>query len=226
MRKFFVSLSILFFTLSGIITVKALVMPVRNTHYQNNPEGLRAKDISHESTDISEQASQKEAANPVLIEGSQVTNERSGEKLPNTNEETPMKAETEGTENKARVLAVVGGGMFSAGQDVINENLITSVKGLVREIAASPDNRVIIQGHTDNLPIKSNTGKRYMDNMELSILRAKAVSQILVDNGISIERISVAGYGDTQPIATNDTDEGRAKNRRVEIKLISENKEF
>jgi flagellar motor protein MotB len=226
MRKFFISLSILFFTLSGIITVKALVMPVRNTHYHNNPEGSGSKDISHEAADISEQTSSKEDADRVLIEGSQVTAERSEEKLPGTNEETPKKAEAEETENKARVLAVLGGGMFGAGQDVINENLIASVKGLVRDIEASADNRVIIQGHTDNLPIKSNTGKRYIDNMELSVLRARAVSQILIENGVSSERISVAGYGDTQPIATNDTDEGRAKNRRVEVKLIPENKEF
>jgi flagellar motor protein MotB len=226
MRKLFISLSILLFTLSGIITVKALVIPVRNAHYQNNPEGLRSKDISHESPGISEQTSPKEAVDRVSIEGSQVSTERSEEKLPNTNEETLMKAETEGTENKARVLAVLGGGMFIAGQDVTNENLITSVKGLIRDIEASPDNRVLIEGHTDNLPIKSNIGKRYIDNMELSVLRARAVSQILVDNGISIKRISVAGYGDTQPIATNDTEEGRAKNRRVEVKLIPENKGF
>jgi flagellar motor protein MotB len=226
MRKLFISLSILFFILSGIITVKALVMPARNTPHQNNPEGLRSKDISHESPGISEQTSPKEAVDRVLIEGAQVTTEGAEEKIPNTNEETPLKAEAGVNENKARVLAVLGGGMFGAGQDVINEDLITSVKGLVRDIEASPDNRVIIEGHTDNLPIKSNIGKRYIDNMELSVLRARAVSQILIKNGISSERISVAGYGDTQPIDTNDTDEGRAKNRRVEVKLIPENKEF
>lgn len=61
MRKLFISLSILLFTLSGIITVKALVIPVRNAPHQNNPEGLRSKDISHESAGISEQTSPKEA---------------------------------------------------------------------------------------------------------------------------------------------------------------------
>ena len=58
--------------------------------------------------------------------------------------------------------------------------------------------------------------------MELSLLRAKSVASLLVKNGISIERISVTGYGDTRPIASNETAEGRAKNRRVEIKLVPE----
>ncbi len=62
--------------------------------------------------------------------------------------------------------------------------------------------------------------------MDLSFLRAKAVAGILVKYGISPERISVTGYGDTRPIASNETDEGRAKNRRVEVKLIPEDKEF
>jgi outer membrane protein OmpA-like peptidoglycan-associated protein len=61
--------------------------------------------------------------------------------------------------------------------------------------------------------------------MELSFLRAKAVARILVKHGISLERISIIGYGETHPIASNETDAGRAKNRRVEVKLVPEDKE-
>ncbi|HBH62622.1 MAG TPA: cell envelope biogenesis protein OmpA, partial [Nitrospiraceae bacterium] len=68
--------------------------------------------------------------------------------------------------------------------------------------------------------------KRYIDNMELSFLRAKAVASLLVENGISRDRISITGYGETRPIASNETDEGRIKNRRVEIKLVPEDKEL
>jgi len=136
-------------------------------------------------------------------------------------------SDKEVTDNRSvRVLAVLGDGMFGTGQDIVSEDLKNAIRALVRDIAASPDYRVLIEGHTDSMPIKSSNNKRYIDNMELSFLRAKAVSQILVENGIPLNRISVIGYGDTQPIASNETDEGRAKNRRVEVKLVPENKEF
>jgi flagellar motor protein MotB len=91
---------------------------------------------------------------------------------------------------------------------------------------ASPDHRVVIEGHTDNMPISRSPGKRYIDNMELSFLRAKAVASILVNNGIAPERISVVGYGDSRPIDSNETAMGRINNRRVEIKLTPESEEF
>ncbi|MBI5196409.1 MAG: OmpA family protein [Nitrospirae bacterium] len=128
--------------------------------------------------------------------------------------------------NKTRVLAVLGDGAFSSGQFIIDERLITAVKNTVSEISASPDYRVIIEGHTDNRPIRSSAVMRYSDNMELSFLRAKIVASILVKYDIPVERISVIGYGDARPIASNDTAEGRVKNRRVEIKLIPKDKGF
>ncbi len=74
-----------------------------------------------------------------------------------------------------------------------------------------------IAGHTDNTGSKEH-------NMELSQRRAEAVKQYLVKKGISPKRIKATGYGDTQPIATNDTPEGRAKNRRIEVRITKEYK--
>ncbi len=56
--------------------------------------------------------------------------------------------------------------------------------------------------------------------MDLSVRRAKAIADLLIDRGIPRERITVVGYGDTRPIDTNNTEEGRSKNRRVEVKLM------
>ena len=56
--------------------------------------------------------------------------------------------------------------------------------------------------------------------MDLSLLRAKAIANILITYGISLDQISEIGYGDTRPISSNGTAEGRAKNRRVEVKLM------
>jgi outer membrane protein OmpA-like peptidoglycan-associated protein len=74
--------------------------------------------------------------------------------------------------------------------------------------------KIEISGHTDN--VGSDQA-----NQILSENRAKAVYQYLIANGIDAGRLSYKGYGETQPIAGNDTDEGRAKNRRTEFKIIA-----
>lgn len=72
-----------------------------------------------------------------------------------------------------------------------------------------------INGHTDNIGSKER-------NLELSVGRAKAVYEYLISTGIEQNRLSYKGFGDTLPISSNDTDEGRAKNRRVEFQILSQ----
>ena len=74
---------------------------------------------------------------------------------------------------------------------------------------------VEIEGHTDNVGAESH-------NHKLSENRAKAVYDFLVENGISANRMTFKGFGASQPIATNDTDEGRATNRRTAFRVIWE----
>ena len=74
--------------------------------------------------------------------------------------------------------------------------------------------KVEISGHTDNI------GKKE-DNLSLSLNRAKSVVAFLVSKGIHENRLSAKGYGDTKPIATNDTEEGKSLNRRTEINVLS-----
>ncbi len=73
-----------------------------------------------------------------------------------------------------------------------------------------------VGGHTDNKPIRT---KRFPSNWELSGARALDVGKLLVEYGVPATRLSAAAYGDTQPVADNDTPEGRALNRRIEIAL-------
>jgi flagellar motor protein MotB len=227
MRNLIIGLSILFYSLSVIITFKALEIPVNNTRYQDKPKGLKSKDFWSKLKDVTGQFAKQQTADRALVEELQTKIARLEDKLSNENEETQTNFETERSKKKAIVLGMLGsGGGFRSGQVTINVNLINAVEELVPDILASPDYRVIIEGHTDNIPIKPSTGNRYRDNMELSFLRAKAVALTLVKYGISLERISVIGYGDTHPKSSNETDEGRAKNRRVEVKLIPVDKEF
>lgn len=75
-------------------------------------------------------------------------------------------------------------------------------------------NPVQVEGFTDNVPINS---ARYPTNWELSTARASAIVKVLASKGIAPDRLSAVGYGEYQPAASNDTDQGRAQNRRVTI---------
>jgi flagellar motor protein MotB len=225
MRNIIIGLSVLFFTLSGIITFKVLETPATSTQYQKAPEGLRTNNLSPQSEERTGQLAREQEANRALVEELQAKISRLEGELSNNNEERAANVDTKGSEREIGVLAVLGSGMFRSGQIVINEDLVYIIKELVPDIEASSGHRVIIEGHTDNIPISPSYERRYKDNRELSFLRAKAVADILVEQGISPERISVIGYGDTRPIASNETVEGRVKNRRVEVKLTPGDRE-
>ncbi|OJW61271.1 MAG: flagellar motor protein MotB [Sphingobacteriales bacterium 50-39] len=85
---------------------------------------------------------------------------------------------------------------------------------VVQLLKDNPTVKIQINGHTDN------SGKA-SDNIALSGSRAKSVTAYLISKGINAERLSSKGWGDTQPIADNSTPEGRAQNRRTELKVIS-----
>ncbi len=91
---------------------------------------------------------------------------------------------------------------------------IAELQKLVDFLNVNPALKIEISGHTDNV------GNDEL-NQTLSENRAKAVYQYLVDNKIDPTRLQYKGYGKTQPIATNDTDEGRGKNRRTEFKIVA-----
>ena len=82
---------------------------------------------------------------------------------------------------------------------------------------------VQIDGHTDNVPVKKpETVRQWTDNAGLSAGRALAVMRILVKNGVGADRIIVRGFGETRPIASNTSSDGRSQNRRVELYLVAQ----
>ena len=84
---------------------------------------------------------------------------------------------------------------------------------LVTLLQQNPDKKIEIGGHTDN--VGSDEA-----NLLLSDQRAASVVSYLVKKGVAADRLTAKGYGETMPVATNDTDAGRAKNRRTEFKVI------
>jgi len=103
---------------------------------------------------------------------------------------------------------------FDTNKFDLKQESLAELQKLVDFLTVNPTLKIEISGHTDNV------GNDQL-NQTLSENRAKAVYQYLVDNKIDPTRLQYKGYGKTQPIATNDTDEGRAKNRRTEFKIIA-----
>jgi chemotaxis protein MotB len=109
--------------------------------------------------------------------------------------------------------------LFAPAQAVLNKESI-NVLTAVGKVLASDTHQVQIEGHTDNLPIASTV---FPSNWELSSARASSVTRLFVENGVAPERIVVIGYADNRPVESNDTPEGRARNRRVTVMILAEN---
>ena len=75
-----------------------------------------------------------------------------------------------------------------------------------------------VDGHTDSTPIRHS---KWKDNLHLSLMRARAVVDALITEGVPAGELCAAGFGEWHPVAPNDTAEDRARNRRVELSLIS-----
>lgn len=91
----------------------------------------------------------------------------------------------------------------------------------IAKILAPYDNPIQVEGFTDNLPIRTPL---YPTNWELSVARAASIVRMMALDGVAPERLAAVGYGEFQPVASNATAEGRAKNRRV-VMIISRNTE-
>ncbi|WMJ72469.1 OmpA family protein [Cytophagaceae bacterium ABcell3] len=102
---------------------------------------------------------------------------------------------------------------FNTGEDVLSSESITELQRLARLLLENRQIRIEISGHTDN------TGNNDI-NKQLSEKRAKAVYDYLVENGVPANRMTYQGFGSSQPIDTNETEEGRQNNRRTEFKVL------
>ena len=111
--------------------------------------------------------------------------------------------------------------LFDSGSAVIKpqaDPLLTEIAGLVD---VDPSHPISVEGNTDNVPIVNAAKGRFATNWELSTARATEVVRYLQDEGgIDPHILSATGFGEYQPVAPNDTDEGRHKNRRIEIVLL------
>jgi len=115
------------------------------------------------------------------------------------------------------VVELPEGVLFDSGRSQLKEEGQETLRQVATVLAQIESREFLIAGHTDNVPIRS---RRYPSNWELSAARGVVVARFLADNGLPEARLAAAGYADTQPVSSNDTDEGRAQNRRIEIVLM------
>jgi len=124
-------------------------------------------------------------------------------------------------EGRGLVVSIVAEGvLFDAGSATIRPEGRIVLDDIAASLTTLP-NQLSIEGHSDDRPIST---PQFPSNWELSTARASIVLRYLVErHGISLNRISAAGYADQRPLVPNDSDGGRAQNRRVDIAVLSEN---
>lgn len=107
---------------------------------------------------------------------------------------------------------------FPSGDDTVAPSSFDSIKKVAMIIESLP-NPIRLEGHTDSLPIRNG---RFHSNWELSAARSITMMELIVHKfDIPEGRMAIAGYSDTVPVASNETEDGRARNRRVDIVILS-----
>jgi len=107
--------------------------------------------------------------------------------------------------------------LFASGSTVVDAKGKEAISKLATVLAANPDISIVIEGHTDNVPIRGGSIK---DNWDLSVMRATSVVRILMNSAkIDASRLLPSGRGEYQPLVANTDTESKRKNRRIEIIL-------
>lgn len=119
--------------------------------------------------------------------------------------------------NERKVKLVLSEGvLFGSGRADLKEPAKKVLAPLAAELKKVP-NDIVIEGHTDNVPIKHG---KYVSNWELSMARAYNVLEFMVEQGVPAKNLAGIGYGENRPVGDNSTPVGRAQNRRIEISLM------
>ncbi|MBL8498909.1 OmpA family protein [Nitrosomonas sp. JL21] len=234
MRSIVIGLTAFFFTFSAVILYKALQLPtqastinvpITDLPLTNEPSADAPSSLQNNAHNrISETETVNSPAQSQVTDNSTPVIPPTAIASPQADTTPPIEKSSipapppkaAPAELHSRVLTTLDGKAFRSGQDILREAAASKIEKLISEISVFPNSHILIEGHTDSVP----TGHQRRNNMNLSVRRANAIAKILISRGIARERISVVGYGDSRPIDTNRTEEGRARNRRVEVKLM------
>ncbi|WP_349409207.1 flagellar motor protein MotB [Pseudalkalibacillus sp. SCS-8] len=116
------------------------------------------------------------------------------------------------------IITILDKALFDSGSAHVKKEAVGLAKEISQLLVTDPPRQIVIAGHTDNVPIKNAA---FRSNWELSAHRSINFMELLLQNKkLDPTKFSQAGFGEYQPVASNDTREGRAKNRRVEVKIL------
>jgi len=119
--------------------------------------------------------------------------------------------------NERLLINLASGYLFGSGQDELKPAGADALKQVGEVLKDFPEYKVAVDGHTDNRPIQGALKKKFPTNQELSESRAANAAKALTEGGLGAA--TTHGYADTKPVEPNTTDAGRAKNRRVEVRV-------
>jgi chemotaxis protein MotB len=113
--------------------------------------------------------------------------------------------------------------LFDSGEADLKPAGAAVLRKVATILASHPNLKIHVIGHTDNVPIRANARSRFPSNWELSTARATAAVRFLTEiAGVDPRRLGAVGYGEFRPVAENTTPDGRARNRRIAITILSE----
>ena len=115
------------------------------------------------------------------------------------------------------VVALATDVLFSSGSAELSADGSTAIAEVSAVLASIPDRDFQVEGHTDNVPIKT---EKYPSNWELASARALTVVRTMIGAGMPATRVSAASYGEFKPVAANDSADGKKANRRIEIVVV------
>lgn len=107
--------------------------------------------------------------------------------------------------------------LFAPGDARLSPGSIAALKAVAAQLK-DVDHAIQVEGHTDSVPIRN---VQFPSNWELSVVRAASVVRLFIDSGIVEKRLTAVGHGPTQPVGSNETPEGRLRNRRVSVMILS-----
>jgi chemotaxis protein MotB len=120
-------------------------------------------------------------------------------------------------EPRGLVISFRQAALFPSGTAVVLQDARQPISKIARALKEIP-NPVRLEGHTDSVPIHT---EQYQSNWELSVARSIALMRLLTEDGVPVDKLSIAGYADNAPADSNDTEEGRSRNRRVDVVVLN-----
>jgi len=181
-------------------------------------------DLRRKVADLEEENTKLKAENASLVKA----REEQVQKVSSTYENMIEKLKSEISKGQITIselkgkltINMVDSILFDSGRAEVKKGGLEILGKVVSILKDVKDKSIRIEGHTDDVQISRALAQRYPTNWELSAARAINVARFLQDQGIDPANLSAAAYGEWKPVATNDTAEGKAKNRRIEIILV------